>query len=67
MPKTTQIMNILDIHAIRMFDVHASLLLEKAFNEGKKIEKTESFFEDSGIDYVRFSIDGKEICTVNGY
>jgi hypothetical protein len=67
MPRTTQITSILDIYMLRMFNADASIRLEKAFKEGKKIEKTESSFEDSGNDYTKFTLDGEEICTVQGY
>ena len=67
MPKTIQITNVLDLHMLRMFNQPASERLIKAFNEGKKIERIESSFEDYGTDYTAFTVDGEEICTVPGY
>jgi hypothetical protein len=50
-----------------MFDPSAAYLLEKAFNENKKIEKVESSFNDPGDDYLKFLIDGNEVCSIPGY
>jgi fatty acid-binding protein DegV len=67
MPRTTPVTNVLEIHLIRMFDPSAAYLLEKAFNENKKIEKVESSFNDPGDDYLKFLIDGNEVCSIPGY
>ena len=67
MPRTTTVTDILEITSVRMFDPAAAYLLESAFNRKEKIEKVESSFNDPGDDYVKFFINGKEVCHLNGY
>lgn len=67
MPRATTVSNVLELHMIRLFDPSAAYMLEKAFNEGKKIEKIESSFNDPGDDYVKFLIEGKEVSNIPGY
>lgn len=67
MPRTTQITNPLDLSTVSIFNPAASLNLIQALKDGKKVEKTESSFSDPGGDYVKFLVDGKEVCHISGY
>jgi len=67
MPRTTRVTDIEEIHLLKMFDPSAASILEAAFNEGMKIEKIESSFNDPGDDYVKFTLEGKEALYIPGY
>jgi hypothetical protein len=56
-----------DISIVKVFNAPAATLLLEGFNEGKKIEKVESSFSDPGDDYVKFLMEGKEVCHIPGY
>jgi hypothetical protein len=66
MPRTTQATE-QDISTVKIFNSDAAILLLEGFKEGKKIEKIESSFKDPGEDYVKFLMDGKEVCHITGY
>ena len=67
MPRTTEIKSTFELSMVSMSNPLASLNLIKALNEGKKVEKIESSFNDPGDDYVAFNVDGKEVCRIPGY
>jgi len=67
MPRTTEIKSTLELSMVSMSNPLASLNLIKALNEGKKVEKIESSFNDPGDDYVAFNVDGTEVCRIAGY
>jgi hypothetical protein len=66
MPRTT-LATEQDISLLKVFNAPAAILLLEGFKEGKKIEKVESSINDPGDDYVKFLMDGKEICNIPGY
>jgi len=66
MPKTTKATEF-DIYTVKSFNHSAANILQEGLLAGKKIEKVASTFGDPGEDYVKFLMDGKEICHINGY
>lgn len=66
MPTTTPATEF-DIYTVKPFNPSAAVILQEGWLAGKKIEKVASTFGDPGEDYVKFLMDGKEICHIKGY
>jgi hypothetical protein len=66
MPRTTPATEF-DIYTVKPFNPSAAVILQDGLLAGRKIEKVESSFNDPGEDYVKFMMDGKEICHIDGY